>query len=515
MFCITSTIRSVLWNGDKLLGFKPKRGLRQGDPLSPYLFFLCMERLSSLISSAVQDGRWKPVTVRGSNLKLSHLLFADDLLLFIRANVEQVTLAKDILASFCKASGLRVNEGKSRAMGQKNLSQVMKSRLSDLTGISFSSNIGKYLGFPIFSTRATIRDFQFLVDRVNSRVASWKHHLLNRAGKTTLAQSVLSSMSTYCMQHAWIPTGVCDDIDAAIRRKLGGLGLRKARDHVTALLGENVWQVINGERKPWAIQKARDVIIEGFSYKLGNGSSSFWYDEWLGNYKICDLVPAVDIHDLQLGVRDVIIGDAWNLDNLYTSLPSAVSEEIVKRESFLSADVPDCMVWSFDSSGVYSASSGYHWLIHQRRVQAADGLLPPPNAAGWQWIWRLKRPYKILFLIWLGCHNALPVNHLRFSRHMAALPVCSRCNLYPETVMHCLRDCWFARRVWLHLGLSPRHDSFSMLALCDWLKQVLGEAEATSLAAIWEIWQRRTWRCLIKLCCRRTASYRTFLSSSD
>lgn len=90
----------------------------------------------------------------------------------------------------------------------------------------------------------------------------------------TLAQSVLSSMSTYCMQHTWIPTGVCNDIDAAIRRfiwkgsrnhgihlvnwdtvaqprHVGGLGLRKARDHNIALLGKNVWQIINGEGKPW------------------------------------------------------------------------------------------------------------------------------------------------------------------------------------------------------------------------------------------------------------------------
>lgn len=97
---------------------------------------------------------------------------------------------------------------------------------------------------------------------------------------------------------------------------------------------KNVWQTIKGESKTWvslikgkygvndnmlsmntacgsvvwqSIQKTRDVIKGGFSFKLGNGKSSFWFTEWLGNFKICDKVLAVDIHDIQTTVRDVII----------------------------------------------------------------------------------------------------------------------------------------------------------------------------------------------------------------
>lgn len=63
------------------------------------------------------------------------------------------------------------------------------------------------------------------------------------------------------------------------------------------------------------------------------------------------------------------------------------------------------------------------------------------------------------------------VNHLRFHRHMMTSPLCFRCNLYPETVLHCLRDCRFARRIWHWLGLNSRHAAFSLGGPRDWLRR--------------------------------------------
>lgn len=73
MNCVQATSMEVLWNGERTNAFKPKRGLRQGDPLSPYLFVLCMERLSQLITEAVQDRRWKPVKASRKPPSISHL----------------------------------------------------------------------------------------------------------------------------------------------------------------------------------------------------------------------------------------------------------------------------------------------------------------------------------------------------------------------------------------------------------------------------------------------------------
>ncbi|GLT26276.1 hypothetical protein SLA2020_013580 [Shorea laevis] len=90
MFSITSLQLSVLWNGEELPYFQPERGLRQGDPLSSYLFIMVMEKLSHMILSRVQDCSWKPFRVACGGFPLSHLFFVDVLMLFCEASQSQV-----------------------------------------------------------------------------------------------------------------------------------------------------------------------------------------------------------------------------------------------------------------------------------------------------------------------------------------------------------------------------------------------------------------------------------------
>lgn len=83
MFCLESSKMAMLWNGEKLDSFKSQRGLRKGDPLSPYLFVLCMERLGHLIDREVRKGSWKPIKAGRNSPGISHLFFADDLFFLI------------------------------------------------------------------------------------------------------------------------------------------------------------------------------------------------------------------------------------------------------------------------------------------------------------------------------------------------------------------------------------------------------------------------------------------------
>ncbi|XP_057444631.1 uncharacterized protein LOC130736871 [Lotus japonicus] len=126
-----------------------------------------------------------------------------------------------------------------------------------------------------------------------------------------------------------------------------------------------------------------------------------------------------------------------------------MQEEIRNVQVFLHEDVADCIVWSGDASGEYTARSGYGWL-RERACAAMGG----PLQRSWAWIWKLHAPFKVCFLIWLLARNALPTNALRFHRNMAPSPVCGRCHLYPERPIHCMRDCVHAQRVWTSLGLS-------------------------------------------------------------
>lgn len=105
---------TVLWNGEQTESFRPARGLRQGDPLSPYLFVLCLERLCHQIELSVADKAWKPISLSRGGPKLSHICFADDLILFAEASVSQVRIIRKVLEKFCKASGQEVSLEKSK-----------------------------------------------------------------------------------------------------------------------------------------------------------------------------------------------------------------------------------------------------------------------------------------------------------------------------------------------------------------------------------------------------------------
>ena len=114
MQCVSVPTMSLLWNGEKTESFKPLRGLRQGDPLSPYLFVLCMERLCHLIDNAVANKKWKPIRLSQGGSRLSHVCFADDLILFAEASIAQIRVIRGVLERFCSASGQKVSLEKSK-----------------------------------------------------------------------------------------------------------------------------------------------------------------------------------------------------------------------------------------------------------------------------------------------------------------------------------------------------------------------------------------------------------------
>nr|KYP62280.1 hypothetical protein KK1_016807 [Cajanus cajan] len=93
----------VIWNGEALQSFKPSRGIRQGDPLSMYIFVLCMERLFHLIDIAVNHKLWKPIKVSKKGPSLAYLTFADDLILFLEVSMDQVEIIQTCFDLFCKS----------------------------------------------------------------------------------------------------------------------------------------------------------------------------------------------------------------------------------------------------------------------------------------------------------------------------------------------------------------------------------------------------------------------------
>lgn len=183
---------------------------------------MCMERLYQTIEESIVHGNWKPIRASRNGPLLSNLFFADDIILFAEASVEQATNIQECLDRFCCASGPKVSLPKSRLYFSKNVSEVTQTEISNSLGMEVTSDLGTYLGMPTITSRVTRDTFSHLCEKIDCRLAGWKTRYLSLAGRVTLAKSTLSTIACYSMQTAKIPRTVCDDIDKRTRRFLWG-----------------------------------------------------------------------------------------------------------------------------------------------------------------------------------------------------------------------------------------------------------------------------------------------------
>ena len=149
--CCISTVKfSILINGCPSDFFGSSRGLRQGDPLSPFLFDIFMEALSHMLVSSTTASQFLGFTVgneAGSLMSVSHLLFADDTLVFCDADSTHITALRGILSRFEEMSGLRINLGKSELVPVGDVPNFHE--LVEILGCRESALLLKYLGLPL------------------------------------------------------------------------------------------------------------------------------------------------------------------------------------------------------------------------------------------------------------------------------------------------------------------------------------------------------------------------------
>ena len=227
MSYVFSVSTSLLFNGGCIDSFCPTRGIRQGDPLSPYLFILCMEFLGHLIQEKCDAKLWSPLKASRSRPSFSHLVFANDLVLFASADPNNCHTIKAVLNEFCLRSGQSVSEAKSRVFFSPNVELDQRDFLSDILGFNSTPNLRKYLGLPLKHAGDHKHDFDFVLDRVKKKLAGWKANLLSMVGRVVLIHASSSTIPNYVMQYAPLPSKILKGIDRVNRNSLWG-----TTDHV-------------------------------------------------------------------------------------------------------------------------------------------------------------------------------------------------------------------------------------------------------------------------------------------
>jgi hypothetical protein len=217
MRLVTTVSFSVLFNGDHLDGFSPSRGIRQGDPISPYLFLLAAEGLSCLLKSRVESSSLSGIKVAPSAPMVSHLLSADDSLLFFKANRESAQEINDILQLYCSASGQQVNLDKSSIHFAKGCQQSLRQEIMNCLNIHNVTLSEKYLGMPSDVCTSINGAFKYLKDRVWKRVQGWLELLLLVVGKEVLIKVVAQAIPTYSMACFRLPRGLCHHINSLLQ----------------------------------------------------------------------------------------------------------------------------------------------------------------------------------------------------------------------------------------------------------------------------------------------------------
>ncbi|CAL5418073.1 unnamed protein product [Camellia sinensis] len=536
MECVTTVEFSVIVNGERRTSFTPSCGLRQGDPLSPYLFLLVADVLSTLIHHSLLSNAITGIRMRRTCPPLSHLFFADDAIIFFKAEHSEGLHILEILRIYSEAFGQILNFAKSGALFSANTSVSARQALCLLLGVSEANPKAKYLGLPASWGKSKTEAYSFLLEKALLKLQGWKSNLLSPAGRETLIKAVVQAIPSYAMACFELPQAFCSKLNSFIRnfwwkgdpdnrgicwakwthmtnpKSVGGMGLRDFKDFNLALLAKQGWRLLSNPDSYWArmykglyfphssflqaakgsnaswawnsLLKGRELIQAGIRWQVQSGQQiRLWEDPWIPSLKGFKLLSAKPPTCDVLTVADVIdqVHKSWHLDPLLHCLsPAEVAAISVIPIAMEGRD--DSVIWHHNKSGLYSVKSGYA-LARSLRDWSSD--TSPSSSISlvynmWKIIWRLETPPKIRHFWWKACHNLLATKAGLFRRKCGTSAVCPICLSASETVEHLLFDCSWSKAVWFGSSLNLRIDLGSIPNVSQWTSDIISQASSLS-----------------------------------
>ncbi|XP_060963731.1 uncharacterized protein LOC115717505 [Cannabis sativa] len=550
LHCVSTVTYTITHGGREMGPIVPGKGIRQGDPLSPYLFLLCAEGFSSLIKRFEARGALHGCRVCNGAPIISHMLFADDCYIYCKAIEREARSVLLLLQLFEQASGQCVNYSKSTIFFSLNTTSASRQEMCNLLRMNEALENSLYLGLPCVMGRNKNAILGFLKDKMQKRIQSWEDRLLSKVGKEVLIKTVAQSLPTYAMSVFLLPVETCNKLEGMMSkywwslgsnqnrgvswvswRKLcrhkhhGGLGFRHLRDFNLAMLGKQAWRLVTNDHSLvsrvykaryypqgsflsaslglnpsfiWkSIFETQALIKEGARPVVGPGTNiSVQFDMWLAD----DSQPWVT--SIANGVETwtdnnlTVVGErAWDLE-VVSDIFNDRDKEIILRTNIDQETPIDTWYWHKDLHGFYTVREAHRLMHHSEITNTSEFEIKI-----WKIAWKLHAPPppKVHQLMWRALSSCLATKVQLTTKHIPLDQVCPMCNQGPETIFHLLVQCSFARSCWHLSVINWSHTP--MESFWDWFSHILLQHSSTAqeelLMVLWAIWFARNevvWR---------------------
>ncbi|CAN6543682.1 unnamed protein product [Malus baccata var. baccata] len=400
------------------------------------------------------DRKWiKGVQMNPLGPSISHILFADDTLIFIKAEEVNCRNLIHLIDEFCAASGQHVNKAKSSVCFGSNVPEEVSRHLSNILGFEMVGDPGMYLGVPAIWGRSKKAGLAYVKGQLLDKLQGWKKSTLTQAGREILIKA-------------------------------------------------------KGGRASWvwaSLLAGREILREGAHWQIIDGNDTrVWVGRWLPPIPLGRPSPLGSVQvSKNLKVKSLICPESgdWDLDFLKPFLADSEVEAILDLH-IGDPTLKDILVWPYEKRGSYSVKSGYYWCINRtidRSLQSIRAVSIPSTL--WKTVWKLKVPPKIRTFMWKTLHEALATMKNLYIRRSFPSPICPLCNSQDESIEHLFLFCPWVEVVWFGgmLNLRPIRQHVSSWA--SWLVQ-MGAAENGSAEVrinrisyiaftCWHIWKSR------------------------